>query len=146
MKKLFMILAMPLLVASCDKIGGHIPPEPTLEETVENKLVEATNPVMTSVDQVMMLQSKLIEARFVDDVLISMPSDMLRNIATVCIRNNGCCSKADIVYEYQSGARIYDNLPMPDEEAKKAPVDDPPAPTVEPKVQIDSVIQAPLQS
>lgn len=72
------------------------------------------NPLFMSVDEVITFRDLTAEGQGIDDAFNSMPEDVLKNVAAVCINRDGHVSKRGIVYEYRANSAIYNNLPASD--------------------------------
>ena len=67
-----------------------------------------------SVDEVLTFREITVEGQSIDDAFNSMPEDVLKNVAAVCINRDGHVSKRGIVYEYRANNAVYNNLPTQD--------------------------------
>lgn len=72
------------------------------------------NPLFMSVDEVITFRDLTAEGQGIDDAFNSMPEDVLKNVAAVCINRDGHVSKRGIVYEYRANSAVYNNLPASD--------------------------------
>lgn len=78
------------------------------------KSIEAIeNPSFTSVSEVKLFQNKLVDEYSIEESFMSMPEEVLTNVATVCLKKSSSITKKDIVLEYRAGKEVYDNLPIP---------------------------------
>lgn len=77
-------------------------------ESVQNTV----NPLFGDVEEVILFQEKSLEGEQIDVEFNQMPEETLRNVATVCIKREGCISKRGIIYEYRANRSVYDNLPQ----------------------------------
>ena len=128
-------LAAPFLLCSCEKVKEYTTPE--VDKAVILECIETTvNPLMTSVEEVLVYHGQMAEEYTINEVFCTMSPETLKNIASVCLKKNGCTSKKDIVLEYQANRAIYDNLPVnqPSPESEKLQPDKQIPPTVEIKV------------
>lgn len=113
-----------IMLPSCDKLPGantQNPAEPTAEEYIE----DVVNPTFMTPEEVISYQAKLIEQCHVDEVFTSLKGNTLRNIATVCLKQDGSAKKQDIVYEYLANQSVYDNLPSSGQPAQESPAPTP---------------------
>ena len=127
------LLVTLLVLTSCDKIKEYNTPsveKPSISEYIE----EAINPLMTSVDEVMIYQAKMAEECMVNDIFCDMSQEMVRNIATVLIKQHGSVTKKDIVMEYQTNPQIYDNLPSVGQPSPENPQPAPDTPATKPEL------------
>jgi hypothetical protein len=69
--------------------------------TVEQQLAEVMNPVFMSVDDVYQFYERTVEEKSIDSTFMSIPPDVLINIAQVVIGRNGKATVRDIVYEFK---------------------------------------------
>ena len=126
-------LAAPFLLCSCEKVKEYTTPE--VDKAVVLECIETTvNPLMTSVEEVLVYHGQMAEEYTINEVFCTMSPETLKNIASVCLKKNGCTSKKDIVLEYQANRAIYDNLPVnqPSPEPIEPTPDKPIPPTVQP--------------
>ena len=121
-------------VSSCGKsdIFGLGARDAAIEEYVDSTVAAGVqnyvNPVFNTVDDVLTFRTKYLEGQAIDDVFNTMPEEVLKNVASVCIKREGHVSKRGIVYEYRANANIYNNLPSPD--STKTSANTPVPPTV----------------
>ena len=88
--------------------------EEYVDSTVAAGVQNYINPLFNSVDDVLAFRTKYLEGQAIDDVFNTMPENVLKNVASVCIKREGHVSKRGIVYEYRANANVYNNLPSPD--------------------------------
>ena len=127
MKKFLYCLGV-LLIASLVTIGisscgkkdvfglgsGDRVTEEYVDSTVAAGVQNYINPLFNDVDEVLTFRTKYLEGQAIDDVFNTMPEEVLKNVASVCIKREGHVSKRGIVYEYRANADIYNNLPKSD--------------------------------
>ena len=107
-------------VSSCGKrdIFGLGARDAAIEEYVDSTVAAGVqnyiNPLFNDVDEVLTFRTKYLEGQAIDDVFNTMPEEVLKNVASVCIKREGHVSKRGIVYEYRANANIYNNLPKSD--------------------------------
>lgn len=107
-------------ISSCGKkdvfgLGsGDRVTEEYVDSTVAAGVQNYINPLFNDVDEVLAFRTKYFEGQAIDDVFNTMPEEVLKNVASVCIKREGHVSKRGIVYEYQANADIYNNLPKSD--------------------------------
>lgn len=103
-------------VYTYEKTAGPIGVEPEsiyqyADSVVYQVVANYNNPSMETVDEVVLLQDFMAGELADATIFTSMPPEVLKNVATVCIERNGSTSKSSIVTEYTSNKDIYDNLP-----------------------------------
>ena len=81
-----------------------------------DSLVQATNldyanPVMKTADEVVIMRDLYAGKKADDEVFLSMPEDVLRNVAGTLIKRQGSVSKSELVLEYTGNKQVYDYLP-----------------------------------
>lgn len=81
-----------------------------------DSLVQATNldyanPAMETVEEVVIMRDLYAGKKADDEVFLSMPEDVLRNVAGTLIKRQGSVSKSELVLEYTENKQIYDYLP-----------------------------------
>lgn len=109
---LLIMLCGSISMSSCDKLKSVNPIGETPDSVYVAKYVEAiVNPTFNSVQELKMLQSRLIEEYSIDETFRLMPGEVLTNVATVCLKKDPLATKKDIVSEYLSNRAVYDNLP-----------------------------------
>lgn len=76
---------------------------------------QVTNPVMTTMENVCHLRTKMAENSMIDSIFLSIPPSILINVANVTIGNKKEVTKKDIVEEYMKNYdSIYRHLKLPD--------------------------------
>lgn len=106
-----LVVALLALLASCDKFGQKDQEyDPTDSVCVAEYIEEVVNPVFESTQEVMAFQEKLNEQYSIDETFRNLPTDVLNNVATVCIKKYAVTSKENIVEEYKANRDVYDNL------------------------------------
>lgn len=139
MKKFLYCLGV-LLIASLVTIGinscgkndvfglgsGDRVTEEYVDSTVAAGVQNYINPLFNDVDEVLTFRTKYLEGQAIDDVFNTMPEEVLKNVASVCIKREGHVSKRGIVYEYRANANIYNNLPSSDSTKTSADTQVPP--------------------
>ena len=110
---LFLLAALCAIAChSCSELGKTFDTTKDQDSSYVAQIIESTvNPSFTSVQDVQEFQSKLVDDVSVDETFRSMPQDVLRNVATVCLRKYSLLTKKDIVLEYENNRAVYDNLP-----------------------------------
>jgi hypothetical protein len=103
---LTVMLTIPL--ASCEQVGSITRPK---NDAGTKVLKEIINPDFTSVNDVLVYHSNIVEEYLIDETFRDMPQELLCNIATVCLKKVTPVTKKDIVYEYLAHQEVYDNLP-----------------------------------
>lgn len=120
--KSFGVLVIGLLMcAVCCSCNGHAvwPSDDGVTKDYVDSCIAAgvqnyINPLFTSVDEVLTFRDLTVEGQSIDDAFNSMPENVLKNVATVCINRDGHVSKRGIVYEYRTNSAVYNNLPASD--------------------------------
>lgn len=84
------------------------------EAQVKDYVLSVVNPQMSSTSEVYALQETLRNNATTDSVFISMPHKTLQNVATVVIKQKASATKDDIVGEFLTNKKIYENLPPPE--------------------------------
>ena len=104
-------------ISSCGKkdvfgLGsGDRVTEEYVDSTVAAGIQNYINPLFNDVDEVLAFRTKYLEGQAIDDVFNTMPEEVLKNVASVCIKREGHISKRGIVYEYRANSAVYNNLP-----------------------------------
>lgn len=119
-------LAFFTLLASCHR--GNEQYIPTYDDSVYiSSIVEdMQNPTFTGVVDVLNFQAALADSYAIEEAFTALPPEVLQQVATVCIRRNGCATKYTIVQEYRANREVYDNLtnttktPAPGDNTDKA--------------------------
>lgn len=107
-----------LFVASCQSRLGSIGVDNSVDSTyVVKQIKAATNPSFYDVEDVLEYQNTLADEKNMDEIFLSMKSQVLRNVAGVCINKWNKVRKKDIVYEYLNNKQVYDNLPTTDKDS-----------------------------
>lgn len=108
----FLATVVSFLSTSCENVCGQqtCTCEPADSFEIAAQMYAVTNPSFASVQEVTEFQSKLIEQYSVDEIFRLLPQDVLRNIATVCLKRDSRITKADIVLEYRANYEIYNSL------------------------------------
>lgn len=107
-------------ISSCGKkdVFGLSHEDRVTEEYVDSTIAAGVqnyiNPLFNNVDEVLTFRAKYLEGQAIDDVFNTMPEEVLKNVASVCIKREGHVSKRGIVYEYRANADVYNNLPKSD--------------------------------
>lgn len=75
---------------------------------------QVNNPEMNTPESVYYLRTKMIEADVIDSIFLSIPPNVIVNVANVAIGNKGKVTKKDIVEEYMKNYEgIYRHLKLP---------------------------------
>lgn len=93
-----------------------------LDSIVSAKIMEEINPVIYSVDEILTFRENLSTNKAGDEVLLTMPENVLKSVAGTCIRRSGMTSKLEIINEYVNNKNIYDYLPPDTTVQKDEPV------------------------
>lgn len=111
-------------VNSCTEggLGAYIK-GPAVHEECVSAVDAYKNPLMVSIKEVVDLQEQIASDNFVDSVFVSLPEDVLVNVASVALKTKESVTKQDIVEEFLSGKRIYTSLPSENEITKDAAPD-----------------------
>lgn len=116
------------MCAVCCSCNGHAvwPSDDGVTKEYVDSCIAASvqnyiNPLFTSVDEVLTFRDLSLEGQTVDDEFNQLPIEVLKNVATVCIKREGCVSKRGIVYEYRANNSIYNNLPNQPIDTVKVP-------------------------
>ena len=72
------------------------------------------SPVMYSIEDVQDLQDVMVHESTTDNIFMSIPPDIMRNVVNVLLNTEGYATKESIVKEYRANDEIYNNLPAPD--------------------------------
>lgn len=105
------------LMSSCENSGSFFgDKDGVTQEYVDSTVAVAAqnliNPLFNNVDDVLAFKAKSLEGQAIDDAFNTMPEEILKNVASVCIKREGHVSKRTIVYEYRANRSVYDNLPQ----------------------------------
>ena len=123
MRKILMFLGMLTTVFLLCSCKGHAV-WPSSDDGVTKEYVDSTvaqgvqnyvNPLFNTVDEVLVFRDLSMEGEAIDEVFNNMPEDVLKNVASVCIKREGHVSKRGIVYEYRANSGVYNNLPASEE-------------------------------
>lgn len=79
---------------------------------VKECVYSVVTPEFTTIDEVLLCQQKLNNNAYVDSMFMSLPENLLKNVATVLLKKTGRATKKAIVNEYISNKDIYKNLPI----------------------------------
>ena len=95
------ISCMSMIFASCDKFGtpsysGDHPDSIYVAEAVE----ATVNPIFVSVGDAIDFQARMIEESNDEEVFMSLSPNVIANVTSVVIKNNGIARIRDIVHEY----------------------------------------------
>lgn len=118
LKTMGVLITGLLMCAVCCSCNGHSvwPSDDGVTKEYVDSCVAAgvqnyINPLFMSVDEVLTFRDLTAEGQGIDDAFNSMPEDVLKNVAAVCINRDGHVSKRGIVYEYRANNAVYNNLP-----------------------------------
>lgn len=84
--------------------------EESIDSIVHTSLQQSVNPVFTDVDAVLVYRELEISGNQIDSLFLSLPTNILKNVATVVINKDGRATKLNIVHEYLANQQVYDNL------------------------------------
>jgi hypothetical protein len=70
------------------------------------------SPVMYTIKDVQDLQDLMVHESTVDNLFMSIPPDIVRNVVNVLLNTEGYVTKESIVNEYRANDGIYNNLPV----------------------------------
>lgn len=97
-------------------------PTPTMNNFDEGDSIKVAqiyeqlkSPVVYSIKDAQDLQDVMVHESTVDNLFMSIPPDIMRNVTNVLLNTEGYATKQSIVNEYRSHDGIYNNLPpVPD--------------------------------
>lgn len=69
------------------------------------------SPVVYSIKDAQDLQDVMVHESTVDNLFMSIPPDIMRNVTNVLLNTEGYATKQSIVNEYRANDGIYNNLP-----------------------------------
>ena len=69
------------------------------------------SPTMYTIKDVQDLQDQMVHESTVDNLFMSIPPDIIRNVVNVLLNTEGYVTKESIVNEYRANDGIYNNLP-----------------------------------
>ena len=69
------------------------------------------SPVVYSIKDAQDLQDVMVHESTVDNLFMSIPPDIMRNVTNVLLNKEGYATKQSIVNEYRANGGIYNNLP-----------------------------------
>ena len=69
------------------------------------------SPTMYTIKDVQDLQDQMVHESTVDNLFMSIPPDIIRNVVSVLLNTEGYVTKESIVNEYRANDGIYNNLP-----------------------------------
>lgn len=125
MKKKFIlsVLTMALLAVvtvSCESYPWEKSKEQITQNYVDSvvtaEVLNNVNPIFSSVEEVLVYQDEYIAELNVDSVFFALSPDVLKNVASVVIKNNGYANKKMIVQEYNYNEKVYKGLPTSDQD------------------------------
>lgn len=113
-----LMLSLTTTFSSCNGKTPWDKHENNRDELCDSALVaeyinRIVDPTFISSAEVIDFVTKVRENAEIDSVFIRIPSDVLVNVATVCIKNNGVTTKREIINELRKNKNIYMNLPAP---------------------------------
>lgn len=134
----FALLSLLISLVSCDSLHT---PETTPEKDsvwVENVVVHSTavgdmvfdmvqnghKLLFNSEQELAELRSNLIRQDYIDRTIRTMPEDVFKYVAHVCIHKYGRVSKETLVNEYLMYKKIYDNLPKDEKPEREFTVEE----------------------
>lgn len=94
----------------------HFKDKPVLGESSSAVAVDSLmeeSLLFTDVTQVLEDHRTFENVTYYDSVYLSMPEDILINVASVVIRRNGSASIQDVVKEFLTNRQVYELLPQP---------------------------------
>lgn len=97
-------------------------PTPTMNNFDEGDSIKVAqiyeqlkSPVVYSIKDAQDLQDVMVHESTVDNLFMSIPPDIVRNVTNVLLNKEGYATKQSIVNEYRANDAIYNNLaPAPD--------------------------------
>lgn len=104
------VICTCISVCSCKEKGLHFNSDRPDSVYVAEKIEATVNPSFSSVETVKVFQARLKDEYAIDNIFVSLPSDVLNNVATVCLKQKPQVNKKDIVTEYRTHKEVYDNL------------------------------------
>lgn len=116
-----------LILDGCSggKLRAIFSEEEEKTETATSAVEAIVNPDMSSVKEVVDLQSTLLSNAHIDSVFMSIPELTLIDVATVTLKNTSTVNKKSIVDAYLANRNIYDNLPPNDAKPDAKPIEKP---------------------
>lgn len=104
-----------LLLNSCNRLGLSSPDNydtaDTLQSIVAQQIMDVENPVFIDVNDVLDYQQQQIDNTTTENLFLSLPEYVLKNVAEVLFRKGVVVTKYTIVNEYRRCSDIYNNLP-----------------------------------
>lgn len=103
------------LVSACNGRTPWSKPEP-IEAQSDSILVaqyidRVINPEFLTVKEIFEYRDKVLENAQVDSIILSLPENILTNVATVVLNKFGTATKRQIYDEYRANNDVYKNLP-----------------------------------
>lgn len=95
---------------------------PTTDDSIPTKewvIAEIANQMTPTFDDVdMLLHYQYLEshARQIDQEFLSMPPELLKQVATVCINRDGYATPESVILDFRSNKEIYNNLAPPNDD------------------------------
>lgn len=121
----FLATMLGFLGVSCDRL--HWPPgDNTNNSYVDSSFVVhqiqlALNPEFYAVSDVIAYQDYLMSEADIDSAFLSIPYDVLANVAKVCINRDGWANKESIVLDFRRSSDVYTNLTTTTSESANLP-------------------------
>ena len=121
-KFILMFMGALFITVLCSCNGHKVWPsdDGVTKEYVDSAITQSVqnyiNPLFNTVDEVLIFRDLAAEGEAIDEAFNAMPEDVLKNVASVCIKREGHVSKRGIVYEYRANSNVYNNLPSTSQE------------------------------
>lgn len=112
-----------MLLSSCQYLQRNSDNYDSADTTfVAQQFEQLTNPLMYSVDEILMFRELKLDRLSVEDQFMAMPEEIVKNVATVLLRRHspykdGGIMMSDIVHEYLQNKDVYDNLPSSEKDS-----------------------------
>ena len=103
-------LCCMMFTISCDRINGTVRSSQTDSLFVAEQVDAQLNPAFKNAADLIDYQQCMIEEISMNDTFLSMPPNVIANVATVCINKNGSVTIKSLVEEYMKNQDVYDNL------------------------------------
>lgn len=94
--------------------GSAIEDEPVTKEWVQAEIANQIEPTFDDVDMLLHYQYLEQHKRSIDSAFLAMSPELIKQVATVCIKRDGFCTPESVVLDFRANSQIYNNLPAAD--------------------------------
>jgi len=104
---------------------GSAEDKPITKEWVQAEIANHLSPTFDDVDMLLHYQYLEQHKRSVDSVFLAMSPELIKQVATVCIRRDGFCTPESVVLDFRANSQIYNNLPATKDDTTDEYTEDP---------------------